>query len=170
MFRKPVMKMNKPLYHVVSLSGGKDSTAMLLMMIERQMPIDLILFCDTGLDFPEMYKHLDALEKGIDLPITRVRADHTYEYYFLKAPVKRRKETEFSEKFGLSHMGYGWAGPKMRYMSPTSLLMIHDPMTIAMGDEGAMEQAIAVLRECKESIINAYSLKTGISRAKGGQR
>lgn len=52
------------------------------------------------------------------------------------------------------------------YMSPTSLLMIHDPMTIAMGDEGAMEQAIAVLRECKESIINAYSLKTGISRAK----
>lgn len=52
------------------------------------------------------------------------------------------------------------------YMSPTSLLMIHDPMTIAMGDEGAMEQAIAILRECKESIINAYSLKTGISRAK----
>ena len=52
------------------------------------------------------------------------------------------------------------------YMSPTSLLMIHDPMTIAMGDEGTMEQAIAILRECKESIINAYSLKTGISRAK----
>ncbi len=52
------------------------------------------------------------------------------------------------------------------YMSPTSLLMIHDPMTIAMGDEGTMEQAISILRECKESIINAYSLKTGISRAK----
>jgi len=52
------------------------------------------------------------------------------------------------------------------YMSPTSLLMIHDPMTIAMGNENDMEQAKAVLRECKESIINAYSLKTGISRAK----
>ncbi|MCK9479697.1 MAG: Clp protease ClpP [Firmicutes bacterium] len=52
------------------------------------------------------------------------------------------------------------------YMSPTSILMIHDPMTIAMGDEGAMEQAIAILKECKESIINAYCLKTGISRGK----
>ena len=52
------------------------------------------------------------------------------------------------------------------YMSPTSLLMIHDPMTIAIGNENDMEQAIAVLRECKESIINAYALKTGVSRAK----
>ena len=52
------------------------------------------------------------------------------------------------------------------YMSPTSLLMIHDPITIAIGDQNDMEQAIAVLRECKESIINAYALKTGISRAK----
>lgn len=42
----------KPKCHIVSLSGGKDSTAMLLMMIERKMPIDLILFCDTGLEFP----------------------------------------------------------------------------------------------------------------------
>jgi ATP-dependent Clp protease protease subunit len=39
------------------------------------------------------------------------------------------------------------------YMSPTSLLMIHDPMTIAMGNETDMEQAINILRECKESII-----------------
>jgi ATP-dependent Clp protease protease subunit len=52
------------------------------------------------------------------------------------------------------------------YMSPTSLFMIHDPITIAIGDQNDMEQAIAVLRECKESIINAYALKTGISRAK----
>lgn len=52
------------------------------------------------------------------------------------------------------------------YMSPTSLLMIHDPMTIAMGNAEDMQQCIDVLNECKESIINAYSLKTGISRAK----
>ena len=43
------MEQNKPEYHVVSLSGGKDSTAMLLMMLERGMQIDCILFCDTGL-------------------------------------------------------------------------------------------------------------------------
>ena len=38
------MEQNKPEYHVVSLSGGKDSTAMLLMMLERGMQIDDILF------------------------------------------------------------------------------------------------------------------------------
>ena len=38
------MEQNKPEYHVVSLSGGKDSTAMLLMMLEKGMPVDDILF------------------------------------------------------------------------------------------------------------------------------
>ena len=36
-------------YHAVSLSGGKDSTAMLLLMIERDMPIDVVLTADTGM-------------------------------------------------------------------------------------------------------------------------
>ncbi len=44
-------------YHAVSLSGGKDSTAMLLLMIERDMPIDLVLSADTGMEFPKMYEH-----------------------------------------------------------------------------------------------------------------
>ena len=45
-------------FHAVSLSGGKDSSAMLLLMIERGMPIDLVLHADTGMEFPEMYEHL----------------------------------------------------------------------------------------------------------------
>ena len=45
-------------YHAVSLSGGKDSTAMLLLMIERGMPIDVVLTADTGMEFPEMYEHM----------------------------------------------------------------------------------------------------------------
>lgn len=51
-------------------------------------------------------------------------------------------------------------------MSPTSMLMIHNPMTLAMGDHNDMQKAIDVLNEVKESIINAYELKTGMSRAK----
>ncbi len=51
-------------------------------------------------------------------------------------------------------------------ISPTGLLMIHNPMTIAFGDTVEMEKAIAMLSEVKESIINAYELKTGLSRAK----
>ena len=47
-------------------------------------------------------------------------------------------------------------------MSPTALLMIHDPSTIAMGNTKDMERAITTLNEVKESIINAYAAKTGL--------
>lgn len=51
-------------------------------------------------------------------------------------------------------------------MSPVSMLMIHNPATLAFGDAGDMKKAIEMLNEVKESIINAYELKTGLSRAK----
>lgn len=49
-------------------------------------------------------------------------------------------------------------------MAPTAYLMIHDPSTVAMGDEKEMKKAIRVLAEIKEGLINAYELKTGMSR------
>ena len=49
-------------------------------------------------------------------------------------------------------------------MSPTALIMIHDPSTIAMGNAKEMEKAITTLNEVKESIINAYAYKTGLTR------
>lgn len=57
------------------------------------------------------------------------------------------------------------AGNKV-LMSPVSMLMIHNPMTIAMGDTAEMRKAIDMLAEVKESIMNAYEIKTGMSRAK----
>ena len=57
------------------------------------------------------------------------------------------------------------AGNKV-LMSPVSMLMIHNPATIAMGDHNEMQKAIDMLSEVKESIMNAYAIKTGLSRAK----
>ena len=51
-------------------------------------------------------------------------------------------------------------------MSPVSMLMIHNPMTMAFGNTAEMQKAIDMLGEVKESIINAYELKTSLSRAK----
>lgn len=51
--------------NVVSLSGGKDSTAMLLMLLERGEPVADVVFFDTGWEFPEMYEHLEKLEAFI---------------------------------------------------------------------------------------------------------
>jgi len=51
-------------------------------------------------------------------------------------------------------------------MAPTSLMFIHNPLTVAIGDSEEMQKAIAMLDEVKESIISAYELKTGLSRLK----
>lgn len=51
-------------------------------------------------------------------------------------------------------------------MAPTSLMMIHNPMTAAFGSREEMEKAIEMLEEVKESIINAYEIKTNLSRAR----
>ena len=51
-------------------------------------------------------------------------------------------------------------------ISPVGMVMIHNPMTISIGDVQEMERAIALLAEVKESIINAYEIKTGLPRAK----
>ena len=55
------------------------------------------------------------------------------------------------------------AGTKV-CMSPVAMLMIHNPATVAIGDEGEMQKAIDMLAEVKESIMNAYEIKTGLSR------
>ena len=49
-------------------------------------------------------------------------------------------------------------------MAPTALMMIHNPATMAFGDHVDMEKAIDMLSEVKESIINAYEIKTGLPR------
>ena len=57
------------------------------------------------------------------------------------------------------------AGTKV-LVSPVSMLMIHNPMTAAFGNSDEMQKAIEMLSSVKDSIINAYEIKTGLSRAK----
>lgn len=57
------------------------------------------------------------------------------------------------------------AGTKV-LMSPVSMMMIHNPMTLAFGDKSQMKKAISMLDEVKESILNAYEIKTGMDRKK----
>lgn len=51
-------------------------------------------------------------------------------------------------------------------VSPVAMMMIHNPATLAIGNAKDMERAIAMLNEVKESILNAYEGKTGLSRAR----
>ena len=51
-------------------------------------------------------------------------------------------------------------------MSPVAMMMIHNPATVAIGDSEEMKKAVKMLDEVKESIMNAYEIKTGLARDK----
>lgn len=95
--------------HVVSFSGGKDSTAMVCGMKDRGAKIDLILYCDTGLEFPAMYEHIKQVERYVGIPIMVLRAEKPFEYWFLEHEPKRKNP----KLQGLK--GYSWAGCKIRW-------------------------------------------------------
>lgn len=59
--------------HIVSFSGGKDSTAMLHILLEQNIPIDKILYFETEWDYPQMEAHLNLVTKNTGIPIVRVR-------------------------------------------------------------------------------------------------
>jgi len=80
--------------NVVSFSGGKDSTAMLLMMIEKGIKIHRIINVDTTKEFPEMYEHVEEVKKMIHpYKIETIKID--FDYWFgehIKTKGKRKGE------------------------------------------------------------------------------
>lgn len=62
-------------HNIVSVSGGKDSTALLLLAIELEAPNLQAVFADTGHEHPETYAYLDYLANATGVPIRRVRAE-----------------------------------------------------------------------------------------------
>jgi 3'-phosphoadenosine 5'-phosphosulfate sulfotransferase (PAPS reductase)/FAD synthetase len=64
---------------VVCFSGGKDSTAMLLRMIELGEKIDYIIFADTDFEYPELYEYVNKIEKIIGRKIIRVKSKKSFE-------------------------------------------------------------------------------------------
>ena len=49
--------------YILSFSGGKDSTFLLLELIRRKYPLDAVQFFDTGWEFPVMYEHIDKCKQ-----------------------------------------------------------------------------------------------------------
>ena len=80
-------------YIVASFSGGKDSTAMVLHMIELGEHIDEVVCCDTYKEFPAMYRHIEKVKKVVEdagIKFTMIKAEHDFDYYLSEHQPKRR--------------------------------------------------------------------------------
>jgi 3'-phosphoadenosine 5'-phosphosulfate sulfotransferase (PAPS reductase)/FAD synthetase len=88
--------------NIVSFSGGKDSTAMLLMMLEKGIPVDRIICVDTTKEFPQMYDHIQKVQAMIyPLKIEIVKID--FDYWFGEHITKKK------------NVGYGWPFWRVRW-------------------------------------------------------
>lgn len=89
---------------IVSFSGGKDSTWMLLEMIRRGEHIDEVVFFDTGWEFPQMLEHVSKVKKIVEdngITFTTLTPPVSFDYLMFERPVKKGH-----------HFGYSWCGAK----------------------------------------------------------
>ena len=117
--RETIQNTNGKQFHAVSLSGGKDSTAMLLLMIEQDMPINMVLSADTGMEFPEMYEHLAKLDEHLfrerGIHITTLRHPKGFEYLMFDEPKQKPRSLENRARLGIPPYGNGWPGIRVRW-------------------------------------------------------
>lgn len=99
------MKQN----YVASVSFGKDSLCMLLMLIEKEYPLDEVVFFDTGMEFQAVYNLRNKIipllqEKGVKY--TEVKPENSFEWNMFERPVVK--------KDGTKSKGYSWCGGRVR--------------------------------------------------------
>ena len=117
---------------------------------------------------PQMFRsELNAAEGDIDLWINSPGGDcyAAAQIYNMLMEYKGNVNVKIDGIAASAASVVAMAGSTVE-ISPLGLMMLHNPMTVSIGDTHEMERTITFLAEIKESIINAYELKTGLSRAK----
>lgn len=95
--------------NIISFSGGKDSTAMALEMLERGEEIHSVVGFDTGWEFPQMMSHWDKFESYTGLEIVRLKPKQPFDYWLFDRPICHRGEKE------PYRYGNGWPSSRRRW-------------------------------------------------------
>lgn len=92
--------------HILSFSGGKDSTYLLLELIRRKEPLDEVQFFDTGWEYQVMYEHIERCEKICNessIKFKTIHPEKSFDYYM------------FEHKKESGEVGYSWCGKACRW-------------------------------------------------------
>lgn len=124
--------------YIASVSFGKDSLAMLLLILEKNKPLNEVIFYDTGMEFQAIYNIRDIVvrllkEKGIKY--TELKPKLPFEYVMFEKPVKHRN--------GTISKGYSWCGGRCRW--------------------GTTEKNTIIKKYLKENYNDAYKEYVGIA-------
>ena len=113
----------KQVRHVASFSGGKDSTAMVLKLIEEDWPLDEIVFFDTGWEFPQMNDHIGKFVKYIGRKITQLHPRESFDHKMCAKPIIRRKKSDplHGQVF---RYGNGWPSFARRWCTREKIAVI----------------------------------------------
>lgn len=165
---------NKETLSAISLSAGKDSSCLLILMIEKGLPIDCVLYADTGMEFPEMKAHIAKLdellfrERGIH--ITTLRHPHGFEWLMFDQPKEKRSCLENRARLGIPPYGNGWPGTKVRWCTGQLKTHLITKETNRLKKEKNALHHIGIAADeshrCKDDSHNRYPLvEWGITEA-----
>lgn len=90
---------------IVSFSGGKDSTAMLLMMLEKKESIHSVVWFDTGWEYPQIYNHIKQVEGYAGISIVRLKPKKSFDFMMHSYPVTYKSG---ENKGKIRQLGNGW--------------------------------------------------------------
>ena len=105
--------------YVACTSLGKDSLAMILLLIEKHYPIDEVIFFDTEMEFQAIYKNCLRLSKVLAyncIPFTILKNGTSFEYRAFQKPVQKKE--------GTLVYGYDWCGGCRRWATTGKLATI----------------------------------------------
>ena len=108
--------------HIASVSFGKDSLAMLYLLIARGWPLDEVVFFNNGMEFQAIYDTRDRVLPDLEalgIPYTELFPRNPFLYDMLERPIKYRGGTGY-------HYGYQWCGGPCRWATAEKLRVIRD--------------------------------------------
>lgn len=138
--------------YVASCSLGKDSLAMVLLLLEKKYPLDEVIFYDTGMEFQAIYNNQEKLakilsEKQIKFSILKDSTSFEYKAF----------EKEIHKKDGTIKYGYDWCGSLRRWETSGKLSAVNRHYKEMYGDEIIVEYVGIAVDE--SSRIEKYRLK-----------
>lgn len=118
----------------VSFSGGKDSTAMLLMLLEKGERVDNIVYFDSGTwEWPQMRTHKEKVENYIGRKIHTVHPDRTFDYLMFEHKVRSRGGIK------VNYVGLNWPRYRRRWCTQRKIRAIQKYQTLLKRENGGVK-------------------------------